>query len=135
MYCPNCGTQNVEEVKFCTRCGTNLSSVSQALTGAFRESAPSQDLIKPLKGYFAGRRRTVFGATLLGGGLLIIIMLAIVANVAPEAAFWIISWMFLWGVIELAVGLSKLAGAGAELRALGYDPSSKTLPRQSSVHL
>jgi hypothetical protein len=33
MYCPKCGTQNSEDVKFCRSCGANLSLVPQALTG------------------------------------------------------------------------------------------------------
>jgi hypothetical protein len=33
MYCPSCGAQNKEEVKFCRVCGVNLSMVPQALTG------------------------------------------------------------------------------------------------------
>jgi uncharacterized membrane protein YvbJ len=33
MYCPSCGSNNQPEIKFCTRCGTNLGVVSEALTG------------------------------------------------------------------------------------------------------
>lgn len=40
MYCPKCGAQNAEGIKFCRVCGTNLSLVPQALTGQLPE-APS----------------------------------------------------------------------------------------------
>ncbi|MBI3652724.1 MAG: zinc ribbon domain-containing protein [Acidobacteria bacterium] len=33
MYCPSCGTENQDGVKFCRLCGVNLSLVPQALTG------------------------------------------------------------------------------------------------------
>jgi hypothetical protein len=33
MFCPTCGRDNLIERKFCSSCGTNLESVSQALSG------------------------------------------------------------------------------------------------------
>ena len=33
MYCPKCGTQNIDNASFCRACGSNLSLVPQALTG------------------------------------------------------------------------------------------------------
>jgi hypothetical protein len=33
MFCPKCGANQTEGRKFCTTCGTNLSLVSQALSG------------------------------------------------------------------------------------------------------
>lgn len=33
MYCPKCGTQNVEDASFCRGCGANVSLVPQALNG------------------------------------------------------------------------------------------------------
>ncbi len=38
MYCPNCGTEDRGDNKFCTRCGTNLKLVSTALAGRSAES-------------------------------------------------------------------------------------------------
>ena len=32
MYCPHCGTQNIQETKFCRSCGEDLRLVSQAVT-------------------------------------------------------------------------------------------------------
>lgn len=32
MYCPNCGTQITEALKFCKRCGANLLGVREAMT-------------------------------------------------------------------------------------------------------
>ena len=33
MFCPTCGKDNFQDLKFCASCGTNLEAVSQALTG------------------------------------------------------------------------------------------------------
>src|SRR5437868_12365353 len=38
MYCPKCGTQNIDGASFCRACGTNLSLVPQALTGRLPEA-------------------------------------------------------------------------------------------------
>src|SRR5881628_376304 len=33
MFCPTCGKDNSNDLKFCASCGTNLDAVSQALAG------------------------------------------------------------------------------------------------------
>lgn len=38
MYCPGCGTQNIENAQFCRVCGQNISLVPQAMTGQIPES-------------------------------------------------------------------------------------------------
>jgi hypothetical protein len=44
MYCPKCGTQNLEDVKYCRSCGANLSLVPQALSGELaKERAVGHD--------------------------------------------------------------------------------------------
>ena len=32
MYCPKCGKENAEAVKYCRSCGENLSAISRAMT-------------------------------------------------------------------------------------------------------
>ncbi len=58
MYCPNCGKQSDESVKFCPECGQSLSgntaSPQQARTSAFGQSA-----------LFAQHRKRVLIAVLL----------------------------------------------------------------------
>lgn len=46
MYCPQCGADNVPNLKFCKRCGTNLDVVSYSL-GATPEQLFAQPLIGP----------------------------------------------------------------------------------------
>jgi hypothetical protein len=45
MYCPKCGTENIEEANFCRGCGADLAPVSQALSGRVPERrSASHDL-------------------------------------------------------------------------------------------
>lgn len=37
MFCPTCGRDNQNELKFCASCGTNLELVSQVLSGSSRD--------------------------------------------------------------------------------------------------
>ena len=122
MYCPNCGSNNPAEVKFCKQCGTNLGLVSDALTGNITEKPSAEDrMAKVMRDFYKGRRDTITGAVLLPAGLLILgIMVA--AGLKPIAAFFIICWMFFWGVSALANGLGKWMAANAEMKLLGDAP-------------
>lgn len=40
MFCPKCGTQNPDKGKFCRSCGTDLSPVSEALSGKTNNKMP-----------------------------------------------------------------------------------------------
>ncbi len=51
MYCPNCAAQ-VDGMKFCRKCGVNVSLVPQALTGQLPAAQPEQ----PVIGLAYGRR-------------------------------------------------------------------------------
>lgn len=117
MYCPNCGSQNKDGTKFCTRCGTNLLAVAKAL-GQQRNEDANESLL--LKQYYSGRREAITGAGLILGGLMV--MLIMIASGLPAiASFWIICWMFIWGSIAMAKGVGKWASAYDHLKALGGD--------------
>ena len=55
MFCPQCGTQSSDELKFCRTCGSNLKVISKAVTLseaiARSDSVPAKvkDLVKNLK--------------------------------------------------------------------------------------
>ncbi len=49
MFCPKCGTQNPETGKFCRNCGTDLATVSDALTGKLSGKNPGLGTIQPLQ--------------------------------------------------------------------------------------
>jgi len=49
MFCPKCGTQNPETGRFCRACGTDLSTVLDALAGKQSDAMPSFGMIQPLQ--------------------------------------------------------------------------------------
>ena len=134
MYCPSCGSNNLPDIKFCTRCGTNLGVVSEALTGKVAGKTGVDDRVaKLMRDYYRGRRDTITGAVIIPAGMLVMaIMMA--AGLKPIAAFFIICWMFFWGAAALAGGLGKWIASKSELTSLGYGSQSQfqgALPQQA----
>jgi hypothetical protein len=127
MYCPNCAHENQPDIKFCTRCGTNLAVVSEAL----RENVAGNAVIdvrlaKVIKDYYHGRRDTITGLVLLPAAVKAVSLL-ILFGLSPVASLFIVSWMFFWGIASLASGLGKWVAASGEMKALGYTPPSSKL--------
>lgn len=128
MYCPNCAHENKPDIRFCTRCGTNLAAVSEALgsKAAGSHSVIDERLAKVIKDYYHGRRDTITGLVLLPAAVKAIALL-VMLGLHPVASFFIVSWMVFWGIAALAGGLGKWIAAGGEMKALGYTPPSSKL--------
>lgn len=120
MYCPKCGSENQSEVKFCTRCGTNLAIVTDALSGRLGSSVIDERIMKLIKAYNAGRRDFITGSVLIPAAMLIWMILGL-TKLGFMPSFFIICWMFFWGIPSLAVGISKMLAASSEMKAFGYD--------------
>jgi hypothetical protein len=43
MFCPKCATQNADDARFCRGCGTDISLVPQAVSGALAERMAAAD--------------------------------------------------------------------------------------------
>ena len=136
MYCPTCGFENQEQLKFCTRCGTNLGLVADALSGKL-DAPPQIDnrLVRLLKDYFGGRRNALIGFALavIGVSKLGIAALLNTAD-APINVFMIIfnsifAVASLFGVILFIIGMGKWNSASSELKALGYENPQDALPK------
>lgn len=125
MYCPNCGSNNTAGLKFCTRCGTNLGIVSDALTGNLPPKIAVHDehTAKLVRDYYQGRKHTFTGATLILAGLLIMTILSR-AGMGAVGAFFTIFWMFIWGASSLAGGLGKWIASSSEMKSLGVGSQS-----------
>ena len=128
MYCPNCAHQNQPDIKFCTRCGTNLGLVSDALGTkvAGRSSVIDERVVEVIKDYYHGRRDTITGLVLLPAAVKAVALL-VMLGLPPVGSFFIVSWMVFWGIAALAGGLGKWIAASGELKALGFTPPSSKL--------
>lgn len=128
MYCPNCAFENQTEIRFCTRCGTNLAVVSEALGSkpAGASVAIDERLGEVIKDYYHGRRDTITGIVLLPAAVKAMALL-VLFGLPKVAAFFIVSWMVFWGIAALAGGLGKWIAASGEMKALGYTPPRSKL--------
>ena len=108
MYCPKCAAQNVDDVKFCRVCGTNLSLVPQALTGQLPE-APADHR----HGRQRGRDREHGGPPNIGHGItkafvgLGFLMVALALSVSPAGRFWWY-WMLIPAFGSLGKGIAEI---------------------------
>ena len=132
MYCPKCGSSNADDLKYCTRCGTNLGIVAEALSGKFDTTTEVDErLVKLLKNYYRGRRTTVLGAVLV---VLMTFKLALARLLnLPADSFLplevILGLFFLAGLVWFIWGATKWNNASSELKALGYDSPKNALPK------
>ena len=135
MYCPRCGSNQTEELKFCKVCGANLSAVRQAV-----DTREPEGNIDPNKPWFAEmalsdaeskrrkeeldqrrgitaeirRHNEIKGGVIVGSlGLALSIFLnifmqgIILGGVSPEAAE-ILSRLWVAGVIPLFLGIALI---------------------------
>ena len=120
MYCPRCATQNLDDVKFCRACGTNLETVALALSGKKLPTRPGTgkgkgEKSKPEKGWLEKRREgmdgIVKGIGLLGASLIIGVALGLFSNVPDWIIIWagLAGWMACWGFISIVSGIGALA--------------------------
>jgi hypothetical protein len=134
MFCPKCATQNTEEAKFCRSCGTDISLVPQALSGALAERLADVDDTR------RGRRRRhrgdgrppsiERGTKSLVMGLAFIFIAVIIMTRMPGGSVWGF-WMFLPAAGMLADGIANFARIKEERRRLAppqYQPTQAAVP-------
>lgn len=138
MFCPKCATQNLEDAKFCRSCGTDISLVTQVLTGqlAARLSAADDETSHGRRRHRRERRdgppsieRAV--KSLFMGIAFIFIALAVRAWVPSGQVWWF--WMFLPAAGLLADGVSTYLRLASEAkpRAAHTAPHAYTQPLPS----
>jgi hypothetical protein len=130
MYCPKCGSQNQDDLKFCTRCGTNLGIVSDALGGKFDSvNASDEREVKLLTDYYRGRRSMILGFIAIVISVFKLSLTSLLGN--PESFAWMNPLFTLFtiiGLIWLFWGIAKWNDCGSELKALGYDNPRSARP-------
>ncbi len=113
MFCPSCGTQVVEEKKFCIKCGTNLAVVSDALAGRSAPSEPSP-LIKAVPQFHRELGKAVAkGVT--GTGLLVTALIVFLTSQHPDALVFTVG-LSIGGMVCLGKAISTYYEALAAVR-------------------
>ena len=131
MYCPQCATQNPDDVKFCRSCGKELEAVALALSGKSAKPAEGgANQVEPktaqdwVEKHIEGVSGITRGSILLAVSLLIGAAMALFMPASFEAPWiliWMVffGWMAVWGGIEMAYGISGVLEAKSRLRLIG----------------
>ena len=125
MYCPSCGSNNQDDLKFCTRCGTNLGVVSDALRAGTSATIENDERsVALLKDYYRSRRMMLIGGVAsalslfkLAGPFLLGFPEKLIPIVFLSIGFLLLSLTaFIWGLV-------KWNNSSSEIKALGISPS------------
>jgi zinc-ribbon domain len=137
MYCPRCAAQNLDDVKFCRACGTNLEMVALALSDQHHPAKLSKgkdEEPETEKSWLEKRREgmdgIVKGTGLMGASLLIGVALGLFSNAPDWIIIWaaLAGWMACWGFISMVSGIGALAESRFMRRQLGQTASASTAP-------
>ena len=119
MYCPSCSSQNQDDVKFCTRCGTNLAVVSEALSGkAASSSQIDERMVNLFKDYYSGRNSVIIGGIVCAIVLFKIILFALFSFPARGFLSSVATFLLVYGLIALIWGAGKWNNAASEIKAI-----------------
>ena len=138
MFCPKCGQQSSDEVRFCPRCGLSLAGLPAyvAANGSAPAAAPPAPLPKVLTARRRGMRRGAklmfIAAVLLPAAALLAFEgdapgpLLLVLTMGLAGLAWLVySWLFNDNVLPVGKGAApKELAAGAERPALDAPPFS-----------
>lgn len=121
MYCPSCGSNNQDDRKFCTRCGTNLGVVSDALSGRPAEQSQIDErMVNLFKDYYRGRNAVIIGTA---AGLIASLKVTLFSLMGLPAGTGFLGTLagmfFFFGVIALVWGIAKWNNAASEIKAVG----------------
>ena len=123
MYCPQCGSKNRDDLKFCTHCGTNLGLVSSALSSKGAEPAAAGPMVDLLKKYYDGRQSTAVGAGSILIGLVlmaIILRLRVPENLAGVLVTALAGCALVYGAIAVIAGIARWIEANSEMKAMNH---------------
>lgn len=125
MYCPNCGSNNQAEIKFCTRCGTNLGLVSDALNGKAATQTPFDERkVKLLKDYYISRRASMLGGVVLPVGLALLMAMFMMGFPEKLIILALIGLgLTIYGASVGIWGIGHWMETSSEMKALGLSAS------------
>jgi len=134
MFCPKCATQNADDAKYCRSCGTDISLVSQAVTGHLAERLAVEEDTRDSRRRRRGRgdkgppsiERAVKSFFM---GLAFIFVAFSVKIWAPAGSIWWF-WMFIPAATMLADGVATYMRIVEDKKKLAPSPY---VPAQASV--
>jgi hypothetical protein len=83
MFCPRCGQQAAEEVRFCSRCGLPLDAAA-GLVAAGGSPAPEPAEAQANVGLTPRQRGTRKGLMIIAGGVLFFVIVAILSTIKDD---------------------------------------------------
>ncbi len=101
MFCPKCGTKNPETGKFCRKCGTDLGTVSDAISGNLSSSKESKKHKKEKNTW-----ESAMGSLFMGVAFLTISIILGVTNAANGQRWWY--WMLIPAFAMIGAGVAKV---------------------------
>jgi hypothetical protein len=110
MFCPKCGTQNPETGKFCRSCGTDLGTVSEALTGKSSKKMQGFGMMEPMSvmDLSCNKSKPVSWESALGKlfmGVAFLVVSVILAFTGKANAWWF--WMLIPAFAMLGSGVAQ----------------------------
>jgi hypothetical protein len=135
VFCPGCGSNNQDEVKFCTRCGSNLEIVSDAMRGRTTAQLETDErMVTLLKDYYRSRRMTLIGGI---GSVIALFKLALLLLFGfPEKLLPLTVLLFgllVFGLFALIWGIIKWNNSSSEIKALGVPTPKAKSPRNRAA--
>ena len=121
MYCPSCGSNNVAELKFCPRCGTNLGIVSDALAGRPTDhSQLDERMVKLFKDYYRGRHSLMIGTVVTLIALFKIALFSLVPfpGSAGDIFSTLTTILLIYGIVALFFGVGWWSSSSSEIKAI-----------------
>lgn len=118
MYCPKCGTENLETARYCRSCGTDISLVPQALTGSLPVAVGAGDdadddwsgRLRKRKGKGPPSMEKSVKNIFAGVGFLVV---AIALSHSPAGMFWWY-WMLIPAFSMMGGGVAGIMRARRE---------------------
>jgi len=133
MYCPRCGQQAAEEVRFCSRCGLPLDAAAELVeTGERRDLALAQAEVNV--GLTPRQRGTRKGLMIVAGGFLFFVIVGLLTAFKEDFfPFLILAGLILTvGVMRMLYGLLLEEHAPAKKPALRAADQTPQLKREGA---
>ena len=144
MFCPRCAAQNTDDTKFCRACGTNLATVSLALSDPQQLSTAALEKVASISSVKRrdGISRLIHGTGWIGASTVVGVALGLFSNTNDWIFVWLglAGWMACLGIIFWSQGINKLIEARSlshELKTAAADSSfvNQQIPKNEPASL